>query len=248
MDHRANRRFINPQAECDRSHQHAHLVRHPTLLIAPARSRIHLPVIRRGRQAPVFQKVDCLFHFVDGGRVNNHAAFGVAVQGVHQHSRLLYRITFADDVTQVRPVKAGNIFIRSTQLKLRQNVMPHMPSSAGRKRRNGMIGKVPAQPVQLPVFRTEFVSPLGNAVSFVDGEERDGNFLQPSDGVAPRQPLRRKIEQPVSSCARLLNHARLLLVAEGAIEHRRRDPHLRQLRRLILHQRNQRRNHHGSAP
>ena len=61
----------------------------------------------------------------------------------------------------------------------------------------GLIGKMLAQRAQLPVLRPELVAPLRNAMRFVDGEEGDRNALQPADGVLPRQPLRRKIQQPV---------------------------------------------------
>ncbi len=68
-------------------------------------------------------------------------------------------------------MKAGNVFVGIAQLELRQNVVPHMPRRARRKRRDGTIRKLSAQAAQLPVLGTELVSPLGNAVGLIDGEK-----------------------------------------------------------------------------
>ena len=94
-------------------------------------------------------------------------------------------------------MKAGDVLVRIAQLKLLKNVVTHAPGGAGGEGGNGQVGKMHSQRAQLPVFRAKFVAPLGDAVRFIDGEESDRHPLQPVDGIGPRQPLGRKIEQPI---------------------------------------------------
>ena len=76
---------------------------------------------------------------------------------------------------------------------------------------------------------------------FVDGEERNRNAGQPVDGVLPCQPFGREIKQAVRALHRGSDNAGLLGLGERAVQDCGRNSHLRQVRRLILHQRNQRR-------
>ncbi len=78
---------------------------------------------------------------------------------------------------------------------------------------------------------------------FVDGEHRNRHALEPVDCLRTRQPLRREIQQPVSPFAGVGNHLGLLLLGDRAVQQRRVDSHLPELHHLILHQRDQRRNH-----
>ena len=77
-------------------------------------------------------------------------------------------------------MEAGNVFVRIAQLQLLKNVVPHLPGGAGGEGRDGMIGKMRAQPAQLPVFGAEFVPPFRNAMRFVDGEKANRHALSQS--------------------------------------------------------------------
>ena len=107
----------------------------------------------------------------------------------------------------------------------------------------GRSGKLLAQAAQLAVFGTEFVSPLGNAVRFVDGEERDRHLLEPSTTYR-RAPAARAKDRAAGKLRARASRITLRLLrrcVERAVEDRRRNSHLRELRGLVLHQRNQRR-------
>ena len=75
-------------------------------------------------------------------------------------------------------------------------------------------------------------------------KETDRHFRQPVESISSGQPLRRKIKQPIFAARRFLHHLPPLTRTLRTIDYRRRNAHLRQLRGLVLHQRNQRRNHH----
>src|ERR1700685_3690201 len=118
-------------------------------------------------------------------------------QGRCKKISLLKRLIFAHQISKIRAVKAGDVFIGLAKLELRQNVVTNVARGAGRERGNGMIGKMRAQAAQLPVFGAEFVSPLGDAMSFVDGKKGDRNFLQPADGISASDAFGRQIKQAV---------------------------------------------------
>ena len=88
-------------------------------------------------------------------------------------------------------MKAGNVLVGIAKLELIQNVMPHAPGRAGRKCRDGTIGKVTAQTAQLPVLGTKLMSPFGDAMRFVDGEETQGNIFEPRQRAFSCQALGR---------------------------------------------------------
>ena len=138
-------------------------------------------------------------------------------------------------------MKTGNVLVRIAQLKLVKNVVTHAPGGAGGKSGDGTIGKMHSQPAQLPVFRAKFMAPLRDAVRFINGEESDRDPLQPVNGIRPRQPFRRKIEQTIFALGCLAYDLGLLLAGQRTVQHRGGNSHLRQLRCLVLHQRNQRR-------
>ena len=145
-------------------------------------------------------------------------------------------------------MEAGDVEIGLAHLQLLQNVVPHLPRRAGGERRNRKLGKAGAQPAQLPVIRSKFVPPLGNAMRLIHRKEADRNFRQPIESISRGQPLRRKIKQPIFAARRFLHHLPPFRRTLQTIDHRRRNAHLRQLRRLVLHQRDQRRNHHRRLP
>src|SRR5688500_2155797 len=103
------------------------------------------------------------------------------------------------DVTQIRAMKAGDVFVRFAQLKLFENVMPDTSRSASGESGDRLIGKVLAQRAELPVFGPEFVSPFGDAVRLVNCEKSQRNTAKPGDRILPGQALGREVEQTESA-------------------------------------------------
>ena len=107
-------------------------------------------------------------------------------------------------------MEAGNVLVRIRELQLLQDVMADAAGGAGRKRGNRTVREMRAQFAQLPVFRPELVAPFGDAVRFVNCEERNRHAAQPANRVFPRKTLRREIDQTILARPRLDHHARLL--------------------------------------
>ena len=111
-------------------------------------------------------------------------------------------MTFLDQISQVGPMKTGNVFVRLAKLKLFQNVVTNPLCGARSKSCDRTIRKMNPQTAQLSVFRAKFVAPFRDAVCLVDGEKRDRNTPQPRDSIRAGQPLRRQIQKPIlATCA-----------------------------------------------
>src|SRR5208282_824814 len=83
---------------------------------------------------------------------------------------------------------------------------------------------------------------------FIHSKATDRHSRQPFESISRGQPLRGKIKQPIFAARRLLHHLPPLRRTLTTIDYRRWNAHLRQLRGLVLHQRDQRRNHYRRLP
>ncbi len=127
------------------------------------------------------------------------------------------------------------------QAELLDDVVTDVAGGAGGKGGDALIGEIDAQAAQLAIFWPEFVAPFRDAVSFINREKRDGHAPQPLRCIRSGEALGRKIQQAILSFRGVSDHLSLPGLRERAVEQRGWDSHLRELRYLILHQRDQRR-------
>src|SRR4051812_11223088 len=102
-------------------------------------------------------------------------------------------------------METGNVLVRLAQAELLDDVVPHAAGRARGERCKWTLWEMRTQPLQQAVIRTEFMSPLRDAVGFVDGEERDRHALEPAKRVRTRQPLGGEIQQAILA-PRCLRH------------------------------------------
>ena len=117
----------------------------------------------------------------------------------------------------------------------------------GRQRDAGDAREPLGQHLELTVFGPEVVSPLGDAVRLVDGEQRQLRAREQRQGPLLQQPLGRNVEEIEAARGDARFERRLLAIVERRIEERRLDAGLRQRLDLILHQRDQRRDDDAGA-
>ena len=146
-------------------------------------------------------------------------------------------------------MKAGDVFVGIAQLQLLDDVVPHALRGAGGERGDGAVGKIGPQAAQLAIFGTKLVTPLRNAVRFVNGEKAKSacsaaNRACPRAPAAPAKDTAGGI-RPRALCASLEPARRpsseLFNSAAGM-------PICVELRNLVLHQRDQRRNDDDGLP
>ena len=117
----------------------------------------------------------------------------------------------------------------------------------GRGQRHDLnAGELGGEISQIEIVGAEIVPPLRDAVRLVDGEQRDARFQEHRPGVVERQPLGRDVEQAqvpapdgVEQGSRFPRGCSPELSAPAAM------PKALELRHLVAHQRDQRRDHDG---
>src|SRR5471030_45288 len=102
------------------------------------------------------------------------------------------------------------------------------------------LGQLP----QLQVFRAEIVTPLRYTVGFVDGEQGNLQVLQKRQHARLDQTLGRQVEHLDLAQANAVCQFALLIGAEGGVQCGGGYTQFFQGRHLIVHQGDQRRDHH----
>jgi hypothetical protein len=100
---------------------------------------------------------------------------------------------------------------------------------------------------QTPVIRTEIVTPLRNAVCLVDDEPRDRQFAEEPQELTGREPFGRHIQQPQAPGAGSAQHAVPAVGGQHRMQRAGPNSAAVQLVDLILHQRDERRDHERRA-
>jgi hypothetical protein len=152
-----------------------------------------------------------------------------------------------DAVTEVRAVEVSDEDERLAQPQLGADVLAHL---RGRRRGvavNGGAGEPVAQLAQLPVLGTEVVTPVADAVRFIDRERAHVHAAEQRAERRRRQALGRDEEQAQRAVERT-GFDRALLVRRGRAVQRRRGHAGRDERvDLVLHQRDERRDDDGQS-
>src|SRR5229473_8000586 len=244
MNHRAYSGFIDPQAESHRAHHDAHFIGHPFFLVLAPRGAFHLAVIADGRDTVFLQEIDCVSHARDCRGVDDDAAVRDSLNGAQQPFILRFCVTLANDVSQISAAKTRDVFVRIAQAKLLDDVVPDALRGAGGESSDGTIRKKFAEAAELPILRPEVVAPFGDAMRLVDGEERNRHASKPRGRAIQGDTLGRKVEQPIVTLACAAKDGAPLLSRKRTIQETSGDSHLLELRHLVLHQRDQRGDHH----
>jgi hypothetical protein len=146
-------------------------------------------------------------------------------------------------VNQVRPIETSHHHPRLVQPELIDDVLLHPLGRRRGERVKARIGKTRFQRGELTILLPKIVTPLTDAVGFVDGETAHLLPVEKIQKLSRQQPLRRDEQQPIRS----ILHASVNLVArldaELAVYRRRRIATLLKAVHLVLHQRDQRRDH-----
>ena len=130
-----------------------------------------------------------------------------------------------------------------------QYVVPRARIGGRGQRDARHAGELIGQTRQAAVFRAELMSPLRDAMRLVDGEQRKLQARQPLQRAVRQQPLRRDVEQIELLLDQVARGAARLRRVELGMQCAGGDAKLAQRRDLIVHQRDQRRDHYrGAAP
>ena len=150
-----------------------------------------------------------------------------------------------DAVKDIRPVETGDEAARLLQLQTLGNIALGAFIGGCRQRHTWYMGKQLGQLPQLQVLGTEVMPPLRHTVRLINGEQRYLQTLQKIQSTRLEQTFGGQIEKVQLTPAQLCGNLSLLIIAERRIQRGCLETQLVQGGDLIIHQRNQGRNHHS---
>ena len=238
--------LVDAHAEGDgRDHDHA-LVLEEAILVALAHRRIEPGVIGQRHAAFAAQPGR---DFLDAFARQAIDDAGIAAMlGIEEGPELISRVVLGDDaVADVRPVEAGGEDARLAEAQALDDIAARRPVGGrgqgdARHSREALV-----QHRELEIFRAEIVAPLRDAMRLVDGEERRTRLRQKIEAARRHQPLGRDVDEIEIAGAHRPLDVRRFAGIEARIEIGRAHADLAQRIDLVLHQRDQRRDHDAEA-
>ena len=157
-----------------------------------------------------------------------------------------------DDVANIGAVEAGNELARLFQCQPFDDLAARRRIGGRGQRDARHIGEALVQYGQCTVFGTEIMAPLRDAMRLVDREQRDPrcfpDLFQQREKAGHQQAFRGNIEQVEFAAQQPALHLARGIGADAGIEESGFHAELAQRIDLILHQRDQRRNHDARPP
>src|SRR6266516_2689324 len=193
VDDEAHVRLVDPHAEGNGRADHTDLVAQKVLLITRALLAVQARVIRRRADSIRRELAREVLRRLPRLAIDDPALPPARADEVE---RLFVGTGLGGNaVSQVGPVETGDVARGLAQVQLLYDVAAHALGGRGRERHRRHVRKRSPQRRQLPVFRPEIVSPLADAMRFVNGEQVYVPALQVFDNTGQHQSLRRNVKQ-----------------------------------------------------
>ena len=247
MRHEAHIGLVNTHTEGDGGHHDHALGSLKPLLAAP-------PLIG-GQARMVGQRVETGLDEPLGGSL--HLAPRQAVHdaglaaALAQESRQFgpRAILHAHRIADIRPVESADEPFRAIELEPRNDLLARGLVRRGGERQARRSRKLVLEHIQPQIILAEVMPPLRYAVRFVDCDQ--GNIDPAQQGqrsaVFVQQPFRRQVQQVHLTALQRRLDPLLLVIRQAGIQEGRGDAMLAQGGDLVLHQRDQGRDHHAGS-
>ena len=243
VHHEAHVGLVDPHAKRHRRHHYLDIVLEEGILGAQPLIQRQARMIGRCLAAMAGEPLCHFLHPVAAGAIDDAA---VALLALHVAQQLLGPLELLHQaVTDVGPVEAGGVDEGIVQFEAMQHVAAGRLVGSGGERHHRHLGEPLLEPSQRRVFGPKIVAPLGDAVGLVDGEQPEGQLCQSIQKLVLQQPFGGDIDQLDLATAhggKVLDH---LLPAQGGVDIDRCHAVGPQAVHLILHQRNEGRDHHS---
>ena len=171
VDHEAHVGAVDAHAEGDGGHDHVQPFVHEVVLGATPFFRVQAGVVGGAGQAFLFQARRQPVHVLAGLGIDDAALSGMAADDFEHLFELIPAREGPED--QVGPVGVADEDRGGAQAQLVENVPLHGGCRRRRQGHAGRLGKVVHGRGQAAVFRAEVVSPVRDAVGFIDGGQED---------------------------------------------------------------------------
>ena len=193
MHHKAHVGLVDAHAKGDGGHHNHRLIRDEGVLIGLAGRLIHGCVVRKGMETFLLQQRGHRLCFFAGEAVHNAALPAVAGQDVQ---KLLLPVPLhlhrEVDVGSVKPL---HHLLHPPLQQLLGNVVPCDGIRGGCQGQDGHLGEDVVEAAEIGIFRTKAVTPLGNTVGLVNGQQREGQFGEGCQHGFRHETFRCHVEQ-----------------------------------------------------
>ena len=172
-------RFVDTHAESNGGTDDLYPVIDEIILCGIACGRTQSGMIDRNMQPVILKHLSYFIRSVPAHAVNDSAFSRMTVDKLKNASDLFFLLIAPFHLqTEVGTVEGRNKHLRISHGQLLYDVLPGYFVCCCSQCDNRYIGKLLAEHFQLCIFRTEIMSPLGNAVSFINGKKRNTDILQ----------------------------------------------------------------------
>ncbi len=245
MDDEAHVGLVDAHAERHGGADDGDLVAGERLLRARARRGLHPGVVRgsgsAARAEPLGEALACLAAL----RIHDAA---LAAAPLDEREELAERVDLGvDPVEQVGPVEAGDVDARIAEAQRDRDVGAHLLRGGRREGHDRRLREDLAQVGEAAVLGPEVVPPLADAVGLVHGDGAHVEAAQLGQEARRHQALGRDVEQPVAPLAETAQAAPGVVRVERRVEEGGGDARDVEGVDLILHQGDERRDHHREA-
>jgi hypothetical protein len=204
-------------------------------------------VIQARRFARRLQRVVHLLRRLDGRRIDQHCA----LRRLHQRHGAFELVGFARHLfhpqVQVGPIRTGVDHALRRDVQLLRDIVGNLRRGGGRERQDHRAAQGLQRWSDFQESGPEVVPPLRDAMGFVDHQQADRMLAQLLQETRFGQPFGCDHDDARAAIGQgVLCRARFLAI-DRAIELHRGDAHGPQRFALVLHQRDQGRNHHGAG-
>ena len=168
----------------------------------------------------------------------------------HVEQLLLQLIAEQHAIHEVRAIERPHFLERVPQPELRDDVAAHAAGGRRRERVDARLRQQRANLAEPAVLGPEVMSPLADAVRFVHGDEAHADLGEPAhEAIAAiaDEPFGGHVQESRLAVAHALHHGALLLLVERAVVAGRRHAVGVEAVHLVLHERDERRHHHGQT-
>jgi uncharacterized membrane protein YhaH (DUF805 family) len=242
--------LVDAHAEGDGGDHHDPVLAQEAALMTLAHLGVEPGVVGQGGDALGVEPGRGLLHLLARAAVDDA---GLALVLVAQPAQqLALRLVLLDDgVADVGPVEAGDEVSRAGQRQAPDDVVARHRVGRGRQRDARHAGVALGKHRQAQVLLAEVVTPLADAMGFVDRHQRKQAALvqriEHRQEARRQDPFGRGIQQHQTPCQQLPFDAARVRPVERAVEERGMHAHLLERAHLVLHQGDQRADDQGDA-
>ena len=241
MHHEPHVRLVHAHAERDRRDDDGHAVAGEVLLRLPSNLRRQSRVVGARPPPSSGERRRHVLRLLPGEAVDDGRIPPTPLQ---QHVQLPLDVVLRPHrVAQVRAVEARHEHLGPLEVELLHDVPPHPLRRRRRQRQQRRPREHVAKLPQVAVVRPELVPPLGDAMRLVDGDQAHPQPAQEPAKPLDGQPLRRDVQDLDESLSNLPHHPLDVPQRKRAVNKPSRNAIGVQPVHLVLHQRDQRRDH-----